>query len=403
MSDVALPKESEAVPKEVWTLGFVSLLMDVSSEMIHSLLPIFMVSVLGVGALSVGIVEGIAEATASITKIFSGALSDRMGRRKPLILFGYGIAALSKPVFALAPSFAWVVGARFADRVGKGVRGAPRDALIADMTPPRLLGAAFGLRQALDTVGAFAGPLIAILAMWASADNFRLVFGIAAIPAMLAVLLILVAVKEPEGRGDGSARRISWRDAARLPSGFWGVVAIAALIALARFSEGFLLLRAQSAGLEDMLVPLVLIVMNVVYAACAYPVGLLSDRLGRRGLLLAGFAVLIVADLVLARAETVIGVMGGVVLWGLHMGMTQGLLSTMVAEHAPADQRGTAFGIFNLVSGIAALLASVIAGALWSAVGPQAAFEAGAGFTACALLAALLRRKAPLPARRQVP
>lgn len=392
MSEVASSETVDAVPKGVWTLGFVSLLMDTSSEMIHSLLPIFLVSVLGVGALSVGIIEGVAEATAAITKVFSGAVSDRLGRRKPLVLFGYGIAALTKPIFALAPTFGWVVGARFVDRVGKGVRGAPRDALVADLTPPHLLGAAFGLRQALDTVGAFAGPLIAIVAMWASADDFRLVFWIATIPALLAVLLILVGVKEPETRRTGNARRISWREAARLPIGFWKVVGVASLMTLARFSEGFLLLRAQSVGLEEMLVPLVFIVMNLVYAGCAYPVGTLSDRLGRRGLLLTGFTVLIVADVVLANAGTIFGVIGGVALWGLHMGMTQGLLAAMVAEHAPADQRGTAFGVFNLVSGVAALLASVIAGALWSAIGPQATFWAGAGFTACAILALVFRR-----------
>ncbi len=393
MSEKASPSAGTAVPKGVWTLGLVSLLMDTSSEMIHSLLPVFLVSVLGVGALSVGVIEGVAEATAAITKVFSGALSDRIGRRKPLVLFGYGLAALSKPVFALAPSFAWVVGARFVDRVGKGVRGAPRDALVADLTPPRLLGAAFGLRQTLDTVGAFAGPAIAVLAMWASADDYRLVFWIASVPAALAVLLIAVGVREPETHRAASAKRISWRQAAHLPSAFWAVTGVAALMTLARFSEAFLLLRAQSVGLADALVPAVFIAMNLVYAGSAYPVGRLSDRLGRRGLLLAGFAVLIAADLALAAAQTVPAVLGGVALWGLHMGMTQGLLSAMVADAAPAERRGTAFGVFNLVSGVAVLLASVVAGGLWNFVGPQATFVAGAAFTGCALLAAIPLRR----------
>jgi MFS family permease len=377
-----------SVPKGVWALGFVSLLMDTSSEMIHSLLPVFLVSVLGVSALSVGVIEGIAEATAAISKVFSGALSDRAGRRKPLVLLGYGLAALTKPVFALAPTVGWVVAARFADRLGKGIRGAPRDALIADIAPANLRGASFGLRQSLDTVGAFAGPVLAIGLMTLFADDYHLVFWLATVPAALAVLVILIAVREPPTAPEKARpRRLSWDDAKRFPAAYWSVVAIAGLMTLARFSEGFLLLRAQSVGLEAALVPAVFIVMNVVYAGSSYPVGRLSDRLGRRGLLLAGFAVLIAADLVLAWGGAVWQVMAGTALWGLHMGMTQGLLSALVADTAPAALRGTAYGMFNLVSGIALLLASVIAGALWTVVGPAATFLAGALITAAALLA----------------
>jgi MFS family permease len=315
-------------------------------------------------------------------------LSDRAGRRKPLVLLGYGLAALTKPVFALAPTVGWVVAARFADRLGKGIRGAPRDALVADIAPAHLRGTSFGLRQSLDTVGAFAGPLLAIALMMLFAGDFRLVFWLATVPAALAVLVILIAVREPpETREKARPKRLSWSDAQRFPAAYWAVVTIAGLMTLARFSEGFLLLRAQSADLEVALVPAVFIIMNVVYAGSSYPVGQLSDRLGRRGLLLAGFAVLIAADLVLAAAGPLWQVMAGVALWGLHMGMTQGLLAALVADTAPAALRGTAYGVFNLVSGIALLAASVIAGALWTFIGPAATFLTGALFTVIALLA----------------
>lgn len=381
---------SPTIPRSVWALGFVSLLMDTSSEMIHSLLPVFLTSVLGVGALSVGIIEGIAEATAAISKVFSGTVSDWAGRRKPLVLFGYGLAALTKPIFALAPSVGWVVAARFADRLGKGIRGAPRDALVVDLTPPSLMGAAFGLRQSLDTVGAFAGPLVAILVMALTGDDYHLVFWLATIPALLAVLLIVFGIQEPAVHKTTRSSGPSWTELKRFPAAFWAVVAIAMLMTLARFSEGFLLLRAQSVGLGAAWVPLVFVAMNVVYAASSYPVGLLSDRLGRRGLLLGGFAVLILADFVLAQAGDIGQVMVGVALWGLHMGMTQGLLAALVADTAPMALRGTAFGVFNLAAGSALFLASVIAGGLWGFVGPAATFWVGAGFTAVATIALIV-------------
>ncbi|SMF14416.1 Predicted arabinose efflux permease, MFS family [Tistlia consotensis] len=379
------------IPRSVWALGLVSLLMDSSSEMIHSLLPVFLVSVLGASALSVGLVEGIAEATAAITKFFSGALSDRIGRRKPLVLFGYGLAALTKPAFALAPDLGWVIAARFTDRLGKGIRGAPRDALIGDVTPPELRGASFGLRQSLDTVGAIAGPLLALGLMYASGDDYRLVFWAAGLPALLAVLVILVWVREPEShRGEPRAIRLSWREVRRFPAAYWAVVGVAAAMTLARFSEGFLLLRAQSVGLADALVPAILLAMNLVYAASSYPVGRLSDRLGRRGLLLAGFGLLAAADLVLAGASGVAAVVLGALLWGLHLGMTQGLLAALVADAAPPALRGAGFGLFHLASGVALLAASLIAGWLWTLAGPGATFLAGAAFAAVALAALAL-------------
>ena len=374
------------IPTAIWVLGIVSLLMDVSSEMIHALLPIYLVTVLGASALTVGIIEGIAEATASITKVFSGALSDWLGRRKLLAAIGYGLAAFTKPVFPLANSIGWVVAARFTDRVGKGIRGAPRDALVADIAPPELRGASFGLRQSLDTIGAFVGPLLAILIMAMSSDNFKAVFWVAVVPGFLSFALIAFGVSEPERPKEPANVRapLSLRELRRLGAAYWWVVAIAAVFTLARFSEAFLLLRAQSVDLPLALIPTVMVLMNVVYALAAYPVGIISDRIDRLTMLFIGFAILIAADLVLGLFSSVAGVGVGVALWGLHMGFTQGVLSTLVADAAPPELRGTAFGMFNLVSGVVLLAASVIAGALWDSAGPEGTFLAGAIFTAVA-------------------
>ncbi|MEQ8964393.1 MAG: MFS transporter [Azospirillaceae bacterium] len=382
------------LPAGIWALGFVSLLMDVSSEMIHALLPVYLVVGLGTTALSVGIIEGIAEATAAITKVFSGALSDRIGRRKWLAAAGYGLAAATKPVFPLAGSVGWVVAARFVDRVGKGIRGAPRDALVADLSPPGLRGAAFGLRQSLDTVGAFLGPLAAVGLMALFADDFVSVFWVAVIPAVLSFALIAVVVREP---ARPAARRVvssplARSEIARLGPAFWAVVAVAATFTLARFSEAFLVLEAQETGVALMAVPMVLVVMNVAYALSAYPVGVIADRADRVTLLILGLVLLVAADALLAFAPGFSGLFGGVVLWGLHMGFTQGLLSALVADAVPAELRGTAFGLFNLVTGVALLAASVLAGALWQGLGSRWTFLAGGTFAAATIAGLLLFR-----------
>ena len=311
-----------AIPGSIWALGFVSMLMDLSSEMIHSLLPVFLVSSLGAGTLAVGLIEGVAEATASITKVFSGTLSDRLGRRKSLALAGYGLAALTKPLFPLAPSIGWVVTARFVDRIGKGIRGAPRDALVADLSPPHLRGASFGLRQSLDTVGAFAGPLVAIALMLMTGDDFRAVFWVAVVPAFAAVALLLVGVSEPDtARPTGGAHSPIRLAAVRsFGPAYWGIVAIATVLTLARFSEAFLVLRARDAGLGFAWVPLVLVLMNVVYAGTSYPLGALSDRLARHHLLAGGCVALILADLVLAHGPSLAHVAAGVALWASTWG-----------------------------------------------------------------------------------
>jgi MFS family permease len=381
------PMGLRAVPHGVWALGFVSLFMDLSSEMIHSLLPVFMVTVLGASAVYVGIVEGIAEATASITKVFSGFVSDRLGKRKMLVALGYGLGAATKPAFALAPTIGWVLAARFTDRIGKGIRGAPRDALVAELAPPHLRGASYGLRQSLDTVGAFAGPLLAVALMALFAGDIRAVFWFAAIPAVLSVAIVFAGVKEaaaPMRRETQPPVRLA--DLGRLPASYWGVVIVGGVLTLARFSEAFLVLRADTVGLGLTWVPMVMVVMSVVYSFSAYPAGVLADRMDRRALMALGFVVLILADLVLAFAGGVWTVMAGAALWGLHMGLTQGLLATLVADASPDQLRGSAFGIFNFASGVVLLIASVLAGILWDAIGPAATFLAGAVFTALGLV-----------------
>jgi len=375
------------LPGSIWALGVVSLFMDVSSEMIHGLLPVFLVTVLGASAATVGLIEGIGEATASISKLFSGWISDRLGKRKALTVVGYGIAALSKPLFAIAQSSGWVLAARFSDRIGKGIRGAPRDALLSELTPPGLSGAAFGLRQSLDTVGAFAGPMLAIGLMMLFHGDFRRVFWCALIPALAAVAVLVLAVREPPSSARLAVQRpVGWGEMCRLGGRrYWMVVGVSAVLTLARFSEAFLILRARNAGLNIVLAPLVLVVMNVIYAGSAYPIGALSDRVDRRLLLAAGFAVLVLADAVLAFAPGLTLVMLGVGLWGLHMGMTQGLLAALVADTAPPPLRASAFGVFNFVSGVALLLASALAGFLWQLVGPYATFICGAALATLGL------------------
>lgn len=374
------------LPAGVVALGFVSLFMDVSSEMIHGLLPLFLTGTLGASVLVVGLIEGAGEATAQIVKVFSGALSDRIGRRKPLLLAGYGLAALTKPVFALAGSAGVVMAARLTDRIGKGIRGAPRDALVVDLVPPERRGAAFGLRQSMDTIGAFAGPLIAIAMMAAWAD-IRLVFAVAIIPALIAVAILIFGVREPAAtRPAGPRPRLDRATLASLPRAFWMVVALGAVIAFARISEAFLILKADAVGLGAAWAPAVLVLLNIVYAATAWPVGVLSDRVGRGGILMASLAVLAAALGVLALAPSPTLVFAGIALWGLHMGLSQGILAAMVADAAPAHLRGSAFGAFNLAGGLATLAANLAAGALWTAGGAAAAFGAGA----CAALAALL-------------
>jgi MFS family permease len=374
------------IPKGIWVLGFVSMLMDISSEMIHSLLPLFMVTTLGTSVLAVGITEGLAESTALIIKVFSGILSDYIGKRKGLAVFGYALGALTKPLFAVATSSGLILTARLLDRIGKGVRGAPRDALVADIAPPHLRGAAFGLRQSLDTVGAFLGPLLAVGLMLLWANDFRAVFWVSVVPGTLAVMLLFFGIKEPERHHtEKRINPISKQNLQRLNPIYWRVVIIGALFMLARFSEAFLVLRGFQAGIPIAMTPLVMVAMNIIYAASAYPFGKLSDRLSHNRLLALGLIVLIIADMELAQSNHWSTLLLGVALWGIHMGMTQGLLAAMVAETAPSDLRGTAYGFFNLMSGLALLVASILAGFVWDQFGAATTFYTGAGFCLLAL------------------
>jgi MFS family permease len=378
----------------IWALGFVSMFMDISSELIHSLLPVFMATVLGASMTTIGLIEGVAEATAAITKVFSGAMSDYLGKRKWLAGFGYGLAALTKPIFPMATTIGWVFAARFIDRIGKGIRGAPRDALVADIAPLKLRGAAYGLRQSLDSFGAFIGPLTALAFMVWLTNDIRTVLWIAVAPAFVAVALLVVGVKDPERLGVHSGMRcpLTFADVKRLSVRYWLIVLLGVVFTLARFSEAFLVLRAQDAGLKLGYVPLVMIVMNVAYTATAYPAGVAADQLSQRMLLIVGLGMLAVADLILAATTSPLLALTGAALWGIHMGLTQGLFAKLVADNTPSELRGTAFGIFNLVSGGALLLASVVAGVLWTALGAPATFLAGAAFAVFAVLGLLAYR-----------
>jgi MFS family permease len=372
------------LPRTVWVLGFVSLVMDLSSEIYHSLLPAFVTMVLGLPVTALGAIDGIAEATANFGKLASGPLSDRSNRRKPWVMAGYGLAALSKPLFPLAANTATLIAARFTDRIGKGIRGAPRDAMIADETPPEIRGRAFGLRQALDTAGALIAPLVAIGLMALFANQIRSVFWVAVIPAAASFLLATFALREPE-------KHVASGKTAPLLSGFRELapetkrlIAVGFLFSLARFSEAFLILKGIEVGLSETLSPLTLALFNLTYVLLVYPAGSLSDRMNPKSILLAGIAVLVAGNVVLAKSSSLFGVTLGVALWGAHMALTQGIFSRMIADSAPEKLRATSFGAFWFASGIAALLASLGAGMLWDRDGSSATFLTSAGVAAVA-------------------
>jgi len=371
------------LPSGIWALGLVSLFMDISSELVHSLLPVFMVTVLGASMVTIGVIEGVAEATAAITRVLSGVLSDVLGKRKLIALFGYGISAISKPIFPLATSIGWVFFARFLDRLGKGIRGAPRDALVADIAPDELRGAAYGLRQAMDSVGAFIGPLLAVAFMFLLTGNISAVLWIAVTPACISVIILAVGVHDPKFKIRALSKKacpITWADIKQLELNFWLVVLLGSIFSMARFSEAFLVLRAENIGIPLTYVPMIMVVMSLTYAMVSFPAGIASDLLNRRVILVAGLLVLVLADIQLAIAGSPWTVFSGAALWGIHMGLTQGLLSKLVVDSVSFGLRGTAFGIFSLVGGLTLLMASIFAGLLWDRIGPPATFIAGAVF-----------------------
>lgn len=377
------------IPRTIWALGFVSLFTDMGSEMVHSLLPVLLTGTLGASALTIGLIEGTAEALVLVTKVFSGYVSDAIGRRKPLVLLGYGLAAVVKPLFPLADSVATVTTARLLDRFGKGIRGAPRDALVGDLAPPEIRGACFGLRQSMDTIGAVLGPLLAISLMWLFANNIQTVLWFAVIPGIVAVLLLLKVPEPKDGQLLPARLPLSRKGIASLGPAFWRLAALGALISLARFSEAFLVLRASDEGLPLTFIPLVLVVMSLAYTLTAYPAGRLSDSLSRTTLLALGMGTLAVADVALALANGYALLFTGIALWGLHLGLTQGILASMITDVAPMAYRGTAFGVFNLLSGAALLVASGLAGWLWDQYSPSAAFWMGSLVATMAIIATL--------------
>ncbi|GIX16314.1 MAG: MFS transporter [Rhodothalassiaceae bacterium] len=397
------PRFGPGLPATVWALGLTSLLMDASSEMIHALLPVFLTGTLGASALVVGLVEGLGEAVAAVCKLIGGRLADRLGRRKPVVVAGYGLAALSKPLFALAVSPALVIAARVIDRIGKGLRGAPRDALIADWVDEARRGAAFGLRQSLDTVGALLGPLLASLLVVAFAGDLRAVFLVAVVPAGLSVAVLLRFVRErdrpaPEAAASATPpRRALPSDIRMLPARFWLLVLIGALLMGGRAGEAFLLLAAGRQGMASALVPLVFVAMNAVYAASAYPAGRLADRIGAGRLFAIGGALLLAADLMLAAGAQGPAFWAAVAVWGLHMGLTQSLLAALVSATLPEEKRATGFGVFHMLFGLAALAAGLLAGRLWDVGGPAATYAAAAALAGTTLLLALAVAR---PARR---
>lgn len=387
-------RDRPRIPRTVWTLGLVSLFTDMGSEIVHSLLPLLLAGTLGASALAIGLIEGAAEALVLVTKVFSGYISDAIGKRKPLVLLGYGLAAASKPLFPLANSIAMVASARLIDRFGKGIRGAPRDAMIGDLVAPEIRGAAFGLRQSLDTVGAVLGPLFAIALMWHFADDIRTVLWFTILPGIVSILLLLRVPEPADGPRKPRRLPLTRQGLHSLGPAFWRVAALGGWIGLARFSEAFLVLRASERGVSATWIPAVLMVMSVVYTLSSYPAGKLSDAMPRRRVLAWGMAVLLLADVLLAKANGIGWLFAGIALWGLHMGLTQGILASLVADTAPAEFRGTAFGAFNLVSGAALLAASALAGWLWQAHGPAATFWCGAAISAISLpLVVLMARK----------
>jgi MFS family permease len=380
-----------SIPKTIWILGFVSLLNDVSTEMIHSVLPMFLVATLGASVTIVGLIEGTAEAIGSILKVFSGALSDYIGHRKWLVFGGYALSTLLKPLYAIASSPLWVLTARLGDRIGKGIRVAPRDALMADCTDPENRGAAYGLRQSLDTVGAVIGPLAASALLFTSSQNFRLIFWTALAPAGLAVILLATGIREPKAsQAKSPANPINMAALRGLGKQYWALVLVAFVFNLGNSSDAFLLLKAQTVGISAPHIPLVLVTMNVSYAISSYPCGVLSDKLGRFDLLLSSFVLYVAVYAGFALADQPWQIWSLLVLYGFYLGLSQGNLLAFVADTIPSQLRGTAFGAINLVVGFALLPASMLAGLLWQYVSPAATFFAGSALAVLAIIVFLL-------------
>nr|WP_200892490.1 MFS transporter [Aliterella atlantica] len=378
------------LPRQVWVLGWVSLLMDIGSKMIQSVLPLFLVSMLGASLVTVGAIEGIAEVTAAGLKVGSGLISDRGGQhRKWSAVLGYGFSALMIPLYPIATSPGWILAARMGDRMGKGIRVAPRNALVADATPEHQRGAAYGLRYTLDTIGALLGPIVATILLAVSRQNTRLVFWAAMIPAFLAVGLLIWGIQAPpfaQPSSKSKASGLRWQSLQQLGVNYWHLVVVVCLFNLGNSSDAFLLLKAKDVGISFTAVPLVLTAIHAGSAVSAYPAGWLSDRLSRRNVFLVGLGLfaLTYGGLAIARQPWQVWLLLG--LYGLYQGITQGVLLAMVAATITPMSRGTAFSFLSLVAGFSLLLASLLAGWLWQQIGSWAAFGLGSASAIAAIL-----------------
>jgi len=392
------PSPIQGISRNVFVLSLVSLCTDVSSEMIYPLVPLFLTGVLGAPATVVGLIEGLAEATANVLKLVSGRVTDRRGGRRAWVFAGYGLSALAKPLLALATIWPLVLLARLVDRVGKGTRGTPRDALIAASSDPARRGRAFGFHRSVDTVGAVIGPLAGVGLLAVTGQNFRLVFLLAALPAIIGVSLI-GRVREPAlpvapvATGGAQPPAFTYRTAPRPYRTFLG---IGLLFALGNSSDTFLILRAHNLGLGTLATVLAYAVYNLVYATVGWPAGILSDRLGRRGILVAGFALFALVYGGMGVATGALVVWPLFALYGLYIALTDGVTKAYITDLVPATQRGGALGLYAATTGFMALVSSVLAGLLWDHVSPAAPFYLG-GITAlgAAVAVGLLRPRRP--------
>jgi MFS family permease len=368
--------------RNVWVAGWVSFFMDVSSEMVYPLVPLFLSSTLGVSKSVVGLIEGIAEATASLLKLFSGVIADRFGKNKLLMGFGYGISTASRPILALASGWGMVFLARFTDRAGKGIRTAPRDAIIAASTPPGQLGLAFGFHRALDTAGAVVGPAVAlaILAVWAA--DFRLVFWLSVVPGVLAVALIVWFI-EADGRVRPAQAALAW-SLRGFDDRFWEFLLVIGLFSLGNSSNAFLILKAEQVGTSPAWISGIYVGYNALYALMSVPGGLLADRVGMRRMIIVGLGLFAAVYAGIALASTPQQIAALFLCYGIYMGLTEGVQRAYLATLAPKERTATAFGLYHMVVGIAILPASLFAGVLWDTVGPAAPFLFGAGMAALA-------------------
>lgn len=360
--------------------------MKISSVIVFTLSPLFMTQVLGASIFAVGILEGILEVITLLARIFSGIISDYIHKRKSIIVVGYIFALISRPFLALATRMEDVFLGRAFDRIGNGLDATPRDALVGDLAPPQIKGACYGLRESLSRAGSFAGALLVMALLWLTEGNFSLVFWIGSIPTVLALMVLVIFVKDSpnqQAQHKKPTHKFKLKDLKKLPLPFWLILLLSGLFMLSNFSGAFLILRAEQTGLDLHLTSLVMIIQNLATAGTAYPVGYLSDKMGRRSMMGVGIVLIVCSDLLLAWGGSLYTILGGVLLWGAEIGITQSILAVFLADTCPQDLRGTGFGLFHFINGCCLLLANVFAGWIWHDVNPSAMFLASAVMASC--------------------